>query len=263
MVVVGTGILTPAHLTQAAISKIKSADIVHALVPDPLGLSTIKKLNSKLCNLAEFYYDINSDRNGENRLESYDRMVEIVLKDVFHGLKVCCIFYGHPGVYVYPSHVVIEKARKAGYKAEMLPAISAEDCLYADLGIDPGRCGSQSYEASQYLFYQHTTNTFANMILWQIGVVGDESLKRLEPSEFGLAMLADKLSNFYPQDHEVILYEASRLPIMDYRSDKIELNQLVQAKVSTITTLVVPPLSNLPINREFCEKWNIDLESLN
>jgi hypothetical protein len=33
----------------------------------------------------------------------------------------------------------------------MLPGISAEDCLFADLGIDPGIYGCQSYEATDFL----------------------------------------------------------------------------------------------------------------
>jgi len=30
----------------------------------------------------------------------------------------------------------------------MLPGISAEDCLFADIGVDPGIYGCQSFEAT-------------------------------------------------------------------------------------------------------------------
>jgi hypothetical protein len=33
----------------------------------------------------------------------------------------------------------------------MLPAVSAEDCLFADLGVDPGAAGCQSHEAADFL----------------------------------------------------------------------------------------------------------------
>ena len=57
LTVVGTGILTPAHLSQESIASIKHADVVHVLVPDPLGLSTIKQLNQNIKNLADLYFD--------------------------------------------------------------------------------------------------------------------------------------------------------------------------------------------------------------
>jgi len=33
----------------------------------------------------------------------------------------------------------------------MLPGISTEDCLYADLGVDPGLIGSQNFEATDFI----------------------------------------------------------------------------------------------------------------
>jgi uroporphyrin-III C-methyltransferase len=260
---VGSGILTAAHLTQETISRISSAEIVYALVPDALGMSTINKLNSKIVNLADYYFDPNSKRNGNNRLEAYEKMVEVVLDSVRSNLRVVCIFYGHPGIFVYPAHKMIEQARSEHYQAKMIPAISAEDCLFSDLGIDPGSTGCVSYEASQYLFFNHPVNPFATMILWQIGVVGDEFLTRLSPATHGLKMLVERLTKDYPEDHKVILYEASTLPIMQHRQEEISIGELINAQVSTITTLVVPPSKRLSINHEFCKAWNIEIEKLN
>lgn len=64
-----------------------------------------------------------------------------MLQEVRLGKKVVGVFYGHPGVFVSPSHRAISIARFEGYEAKMLPAVSAEDSLYADLGIDPSRPG--------------------------------------------------------------------------------------------------------------------------
>jgi precorrin-2 methylase len=60
---------------------------------------------------------------------------------VREGLNVCAAFYGHPGVFVYASHQSIRLARAEGFEAQMLPGISAEDCVFADLGIDPENMG--------------------------------------------------------------------------------------------------------------------------
>lgn len=258
LTIVGTGILTPAHLSQESISIIQAADIVHALVPDPLGISTITKLNSKIKNLGDLYFKQDSDKNGKNRLDGYNLMVEAILCDVRDGLKVCAIFYGHPGVFVFPSHVSIEKARAEGFEAKMLPAISAEDCLFADLGIDPGDLGCQAYEASQFMFYKQSINTSAALILWQLGVAGDETLTKLKPADNGMKMLKERLSNYYPENHEIILYEASTLPIMPPRIEKIRINQLELSKINTITTGFVPPLQDPILDSTFCEKWGID-----
>ena len=262
LVIVGTGLLTPAHLSQESINRIKTADVVHLLIPDALGYSTIKKLNSNIKNLADLYFDINSDRNGSNRLEAYNLMVDSILADVRSGLRVCVIFYGHPGVFVYPSHESISKARKEGFEATMLPSISAEDCLFADLGVDPGDLGCQAYEASQLLFYKHSINNNAALILWQIGVVGDVSLTQLKPAENGLVMLKEKLLKWYPADHQITLYEASTLPIMAPRIESIRIDDLTAAEVTAITTAYVPPLAEPELDLEFCGRWNVDIGQL-
>jgi Tetrapyrrole (Corrin/Porphyrin) Methylases len=80
-------------------------------------------------------------------------MVNRIIKYVKRDLRVCAVFYGHPGVFCTPSHESIRIARKLGYRATMLPAISAEDCLFADLGVDPGKHGCQSFEATDFLVY--------------------------------------------------------------------------------------------------------------
>ncbi len=262
LVIVGTGILTPAHLSQESINRIETADVVLVLVPDPLGFSTIKKLNSNIKNLADLYYDPDSNKNGKDRLESYNLMVEAILQNVRSGLKVCAIFYGHPGIFVYPSHESISRAKKEGFDAQMLPAISAEDCLFADLGVDPGDLGCQAYEASQFAFYQHRINTNSNLILWQIGVVGDETLTKFSPSKNGLEMLREKLLNDYPESHLVTLYEATTLPIMPHRNEKIRLVNLPLAKINSITTLFIPSLTTPKLDKAFCEKWSVDTARL-
>jgi len=262
LVIVGTGILTPAHLSQESINRIETADIVHVLVPDALGLNTIKKLNSKIKNLGDLYFDAKTGKNGANRLEAYDLMVESILDDVRAGLRVCVVFYGHPGVFVYPSHVSIEKAKEEGYEAKMLPAISAEDCLFADLGVDPGDLGCQAYEASQFMFYKHTINVHAALILWQIGVVGDETFTKLEPAKNGLKMLKERLLEYYTDNHKVILYEASTLPIIPPRIHEVLISGLVDAKIKNVTTLYIPPIKPPELDINFCKRWHLDTSNL-
>lgn len=74
---------------------------------------------------------------GKSRHLSYRQMVDAMLDEVRAGKRVCGAFYGTPGVFALAPHQAIAQAREEGFDAVMEPGISAEDCLYADLGIDP------------------------------------------------------------------------------------------------------------------------------
>ena len=76
-------------------------------------------------------------------------MIERIMIEVRAGKYVCALFYGHRGL-CYPSHNAIAIARQEGYDAVMLPAVSAEDCLYADLGVHPSVPGMQIFEATDF-----------------------------------------------------------------------------------------------------------------
>ncbi len=95
-----------------------------------------------------------------------------MLRGVRAGLDVVGVFYGHPGVFVNPSHRALSIAREEGYKARMLPGVSAEDCLYADLCIDPANPGCVTYEASDFLIRERPVNIHSHLILFQVGCIG-------------------------------------------------------------------------------------------
>jgi hypothetical protein len=109
-------------------------------------------------------------------------------------------------VFAWAPHKSIEIARSEGYAAHMEPGISAEDCLYADLGIDPGKFGCQHYEASQLLFYERRIDPTAYLVLWQVGLIGDQSLARFSTGPAYRQVLVDVLARDYPLEHEVIIY---------------------------------------------------------
>lgn len=88
------------------------------------------------------------------------------------GKTVVGVFYGHPGVFVSPTHRTIDIAKKEGYAATMLPGISAEDCLFADLNIDPSLPGCLTYEATDLLVSKRLLIPSSHLILYQVGCVG-------------------------------------------------------------------------------------------
>jgi uncharacterized protein YabN with tetrapyrrole methylase and pyrophosphatase domain len=89
-----------------------------------------------------------------------------------------CRFYGHPGVFVHSSHAAIKKAREEGYLAGMIPGISAADCLFADIGVDPSTSGCQFLEATDFLLRDRRLDVTGHVVLWQIGCVGDRGFAR-------------------------------------------------------------------------------------
>ena len=148
---------------------------------------------------------INFYEEGKDRLETYEAMVTYILETLEKFKDLCVAFYGHPGVFTYPSHKAIKLARELGYKAKMLPGISTEDMIFAELGIDPGADGLQSFEATSFLMNQNKFDPSCYVILWQIGVLGLRKYTQNINVTTELQKLLDLLLKFYPKYHEIIL----------------------------------------------------------
>lgn len=235
LVCIGLGMTLGAHLAPRARSCIEQADVVFAAVSDPVVELWLQQLHADVRSLQPFYAE------GKSRHESYAQMVAAMLAEVRAGRSVCGAFYGHPGVFARAPHQAIEQARSEGFPAHMEPAISAEDCLYADLGIDPGRHGCQHFEASQLLFYQRRIDPSAVLVLWQASLVGDRSHRRYGTGPAYRRLLVERLALDYPLDHPVTLYEAATLAIQAPRIDMVALSGLPEAQLNLQTTLVLAP----------------------
>ena len=158
-------------------------------------------------------------------------MVEEILGAVRDGKRVCAVFYGHPGVYVEPSHEAVRRAREEGFEARMLPAVSAEDCLVADLGVDPGERGWQSWEATGFLLHGFRPDPTAGLVLWQVDGIGKLDWN-LDPDPRGLPALADVLGELYPPEHELVFYRASIYPITAGETVRMPLRELATLEVA-------------------------------
>ena len=99
---------------------------------------------------------------------TYYQMAEVMLYPIRHGKKVVTIYYGHPGIFVFASHRAIKIAHKQGLQAKMLPAVSALDCLFADLGVDPSFPGMQVLEATDFLIRNRQVLTDEHLVLFQV-----------------------------------------------------------------------------------------------
>ena len=232
---VGTGICTSLDLTLESKTCIERADQVLYLVADTPTAAWIEQLNPRAQSLAGFY------QLGRPRYEIYATIIEEVLRRVRNGADLCVAFYGHPGFYAVAGHEAIRLARLEGFKARMLPGISCEDRLFADLGIDPGASGCQTYEATAFLIYRFRFDTSAALVLLQIGVLG-EAVWPPASNVGRLDTLSNYLQRHYGQSHEVIVYEASCAAEGVAELQRCALSNLAQARVSVSSTLFVPPL---------------------
>jgi uncharacterized protein YabN with tetrapyrrole methylase and pyrophosphatase domain len=244
LTVVGTGIRIGLQLTPESRAAIDAADELLYLNAEPLADRWLASLHPQARSLAPLY------RVGAQREEVYAAIVDAVLSPVRSGLRVCAAFYGHPGVFVRPSHEAVRRACLEGYDACMLPAISAEDCLFADLGVDPATAGCASYDATSFLATERLVDTTAALVLWQVAAIGES--RAVVAGEHGrnLTVLLDRLLRDYPAEHEVVLYEASPFPVVAAVVERLPLRALGEASPSPQATLYVPPLSVLPRTAE-------------
>jgi len=242
LVIVGTGITLGSHISPLSRSYIEQADVVFAAVTDGITELWVQEMNQNVRSFAPLYAE------GKSRHTTYQQMIDLILAEVRLGKKVVGAFYGHPGVFAYAPHKVIELARAEGFAAHMEPGISAADCLHAELGIDPGKVGCQYFETSQYMFYQRQIDSSAYLVLWQVGVAGDKSHSLFATSAAYRQVLVDLLAEHYPLSHEVILYEAASLPFQQARISRLALSALPDAEMNLKTTLVLPPARKLEKN---------------
>ena len=235
LTIVGTGIESAGQLTAAARTAIEQADKLLYMVAEPLAKALLHRLKPTAESLSRHYGE------GKDRLETYKAMADRIVEEASRGANVCAAFYGHPGVFVLPAHEAIRRAREAGIPATMLPAVSAEDCLFADLGIDPGLPGCQSFEGTDFLIHRRQFDVTSSLILWQIGAIGMQTCELQAYAPRNLAVLADYLAGFYGADHRVVVYEASTDPARGCRAERTTLAALPEAAVSIISTLYVGP----------------------
>ncbi|MBL4789512.1 MAG: hypothetical protein JKY60_10845 [Kordiimonadaceae bacterium] len=257
-VAVGTGIDVSNQMTIGARAHIEQADIVYEIVYGKAAKHWINSLNDTVVSLSGFYDE------GKSRLQTYRQMEDVMIASVKEGKKVVAAFYGHPGVFATPTHGAIARLKADGYTAWMEPGISAEDCLVADLGIDPGNTGCQAFEASQLLFYKHSINPNCLLIIWQIGLAGEHTLRTLKQDNLqtGLQVLTNSLLDYYPPDHEVIIYMAKNTALFSSTITRIPLSELPASKPHGMSTLVIPSRGLPDMDHETLAKLGLTAEDI-
>ncbi|MEM7129231.1 MAG: SAM-dependent methyltransferase [Chloroflexota bacterium] len=252
LTIVGTGIHLAGDLTLAAKSWIEQADKVLFAVADPVTAEWLKTLN-------ETAEALPVNVQVSRRREMHHMMVKRILEEVRREVRVCAVFYGHPGVFADPAHMAIRQARQEGYKARMLPGISAQACLFADLGVDPGKNGCQSFEATDFLIRRRKFDPASALILWQVAVIGHLGFYEEGGNQHGLSVLTEELTNWYGPNHEVVVYEAAVYPVCDPVIQRLPLAQLPEAEITEVSTLYVPSNCSTPEDNEMMDRLGMNI----
>ncbi len=240
LIIAGSGIRAVGQLTLETVNWITAADIVCYVLADPVTQRWV-------LDHSRHSEDLSRLHDPEvARLHSYATMAARMVDHARRGKTVVGLFYGHPGVFTSPSHWALELARQEGIEARMLPGVSAEDCLFADLGVDPGQGAFSAFEATELLLTERVPPTDAHVVVWQVGVVAAQQLAAGE----GLHVLTDYLLRCYPGDHEVVHYRAPQTALGRPLQQRVRLRDLPSVAVNVTSTLYIPPMAARPINPE-------------
>src|SRR5262249_48643326 len=85
-------------------------------------------------------------------------------------------------------------------------------------------------------------DTTAGLVLWQVGVFGDLSLREFTPDPRRIRRLCEALLAYYPAAHIVTVYEAATLPVTSSKQQHVALIELHNATFTQQSTLYIPPL---------------------
>lgn len=81
--------------------------------------------------------------------------------------------------------------------------------------------------------------------MWQVGAIDDMYYQsddnNIETKSHGLGILGRILENYYDKDLEVILYQASHLPVCQPNNQHVPLSKIHEADIRVSSTMYVPP----------------------
>lgn len=256
LIIVGLGIEFLSHVSTQTKAYIEKSKKVLYLVNEPLTEKWLKDLNDSSESLQNIY------GGYERRLDSYQAIADYIVDSIKKFKQVCVVMYGHPTVFAKPALDAAIKAKQLDVFVKILPAISAEDCLFSDCMIDPGEYGCQSFEVTDFLIHKRRYDCSSHLVLWQIGMLGNISHQLIEKNEKALHILVEYLTEMYDLEHRVTVYEAALYPTFHPRIEEITLKQLPSTKLSKISTLYIPPKEKAICDMDMLNKLGIRLDEL-
>lgn len=236
-------------------SLIATSSCILYLLNEPAIKNWITRSSKNAISLDSLYF------SNSFRSEVYNQ----ISKEIFNYLEkyddVCFLTYGHPTFFCSILTELRKQTHIEPIDMHILPGISALDCLFADLAVDPSDVGMQSYEATEFLVYEQLYSPLTHLVLWQIAVIGEIGIIQNELNfnrqKKGLHLLVAKLLEHYPAKHDIYLYVASQYPHIPFELTKIKLTELMDVQIPRLATLYVPPAKKKTINKAILRELNL------
>lgn len=256
--IVGSGIKTLSHLTTEAKAYITGADKVLHLVNEPMMQEWLEQNAKASRNLDEAYFSF------DKRLDTYQALAKTIIDEFNHHDFICFVLYGHPTIFATIGLEALALAEQKQMTIEhvIIPGISAQDCLFADLKVDPGDSGCYSIDVNDLLLFDKTIEPHSHLILWQIGMIGNCGKPSYDVSRGNLLFLKERLLEYYPLNQKIYLYEASLYPAIAPKIECSILEKLEQLPFTPISSLYIKPLPQPDINEEALKRLGISRDDL-
>lgn len=251
LVVVGSGIKSFSHITEETKKIIQNSDKVLYLVNEDNLKNWIKREAKYSASLEPIYFD------HPKRIDAYQAITNFIVNEYTKVSNLCVVFYGHPTVFADSALKAVQEIQNNAGHAVILPAVSAQDCLFSDLQIDPGDKGCFSIEATELLIYERSIDPYAHVILWQIANLGSFDTQKSDK----LHILTEYLLGYYHANQPVCIYEAAILPLQKPRIEWIELVNLGVAELNSVSTLYIPPAKTAEPSNKYLSLLNIELQN--
>ena len=164
--IVGLGVLNVDQLTREVERVIRRSNEVLYVDTGVATRAHLASLCPRVTSLFESSYEESS-----HRLNAYHHMAARVLDAALDHPPVTFAIHGHPIVGVYAPFLIRDMAGLLNLEVQVLPGISAMDCLFAELMVDPCVTGMQMYEATDLLLRRRPLQPDVPALIWQIGCV--------------------------------------------------------------------------------------------
>ena len=241
---VGLGVLNVDHITRETERVIRRSNEV--LYVDT-GVATPAYLES-LSPRATSLFATSYEENG-HRLNAYYGMAARVLDAAMDHPPVTFAMHGHPIVGAYAPFLIRDMARLLDLEVLVLPGVSAMDCLFAELMVDPCASGMQMYEATDLLLRRRPLQPDVPALIWQIGCVETRlHSQRVSKSE-RFERLRAHLLRFYPPEHRSAAVYSTPHPLMPSTVHRFALQDICARARSLHAgfTLFIPAVCERPV----------------
>lgn len=235
IVLIGTGISMPEHLTPEARAALGGCRVVHHLTA----------YHDLLCELCPGeVVDWQEAYLAADGARVYDDMAEAILAEAARGPGVGFAVYGHPLVLVDTCNMVIAGGIRQGLSVRVVSGISSIDVLLEYLLLDAGLAGLQVHEVNRMVAGDKVPDPEMACFIMQVGAFDQAGLRRDRPvAADHYAGLKRFLLRRYRPAHPAVLLAApfrADMPLIRRDARVEDLDRIGEA-IHTGMSMYLPP----------------------